>query len=619
MKTDSIDIDSAAFIEKSEKYEVKKMKVKKNLKHVFSFLLVVCMVSGLIGAYVPGGVAKAADTPATYTVEWTEQSKLFLGNKDTDYTGPVTLTYTVEETNKTTSDNIGIHGMVATTDPTIDYPHTKGTMWYRVAASNNRIIRSQYTYKLTFSIDQETGKLQTSIGSEGAFYANTTDLYKEAVISTNAQHESLDVRKASKNFGIFIEGSTTAKLVNVTCTDANGKDLGLQSNRACNIQKDVEPMEVTSYTVEWTEQSKLFLGNKDTDYTGPVTLTYTVEETNKTTSDNIGIHGMVATTDPTIDYPHTKGTMWYRVAASNNRIIRSQYTYKLTFSIDQETGKLQTSIGSEGAFYANTTDLYKEAVISTNAQHESLDVRKASKNFGIFIEGSTTAKLVNVTCTDANGKDLGLQSNKTCTITAEQDSKVQEFTSAQYATYRTGGAGNYTAPTAPDGYVFAGWFSDKTCKTALKTDTIASDAVAYAKYVDADILSVKCQIPANAKSTDQTTTLRLVTTVDCLDYSLAGFEVSVAGSASTLYTTRKAYDKIEATVNSTKTTYMPHVFSSESGHFMALEITGVPSEVFNETITVTPAWKTLDGTIVRATENCRSDIKIADAIANLGQ
>ena len=52
---------------------------------------------------------------------------------------------------------------------------------------------------------------------------------------------------------------------------------------------------------------------------------------------------------------------------------------------------------------------------------------------------------------------------------------------------------------------------------------------------------------------------------------------------------------------------------------MAVEITGVPSSVFSQTITIIPTWETLDGTVVMAKGSARQDIVIANAIATLEQ
>ena len=153
----------------------------------------------------------------------------------------------------------------------------------------------------------------------------------------------------------------------------------------------------------------------------------------------------------------------------------------------------------------------------------------------------------------------------------------------------------------------------------MKTNTIESTATAYAKYVDADVLSVKYQLPANVSSSDESTTLRLVTTVDSLQYSFVGFQIYIGDNFIGAYKTKDVYDKITGTTGSTTETYKPYVYSSESEYFMAVEIIGVPRDVFNQTITVIPAWETLDGTVVTATGNARQDIVIANAIATLEQ
>ena len=72
--------------------------------------------------------------------------------------------------------------------------------------------------------------------------------------------------------------------------------------------------------------------------------------------------------------------------------------------------------------------------------------------------------------------------------------------------------------TQEDDVIFAGWYADEDYKTALKTKP-AGDALCYAKWVDADILSIKMQ------SSEDKTKLRLVSSVDTLDYLNVGFEI----------------------------------------------------------------------------------------------
>ena len=71
--------------------------------------------------------------------------------------------------------------------------------------------------------------------------------------------------------------------------------------------------------------------------------------------------------------------------------------------------------------------------------------------------------------------------------------------------------------------LFAGWFTDAACGNAItRNTTINSSSTYYAKYVDAKTLSIKLQLRENS---DGTTDMRIVSSVDCLEYESVGFDI----------------------------------------------------------------------------------------------
>ena len=257
-------------------------------EEVLSLLLVLCMMWALVGSNIPGGTANAADSPVTYTVEWSEQTDLFLGNM-TAANGPITLRYTVAELT-IVSSAIGNNGVMATTTPTSNYPYANGQMKY-TSGSNQIVQTSPIYYELEIYQDSTTKEVT---GTWTRTYATATGT---VAINEKFTSSAGDKSEGCQYFGVYIGNKTTGKLTNVTCVDANGNDLGLQSNKACNIQKDAEPVK---YTVEWSGVKDLFLGNK-TATSGPITLRYTVEAIDPSTA--IGNNGVMATTTPTSSYP----------------------------------------------------------------------------------------------------------------------------------------------------------------------------------------------------------------------------------------------------------------------------------------------------------------------------
>jgi len=170
-----------------------------------------------------------------------------------------------------------------------------------------------------------------------------------------------------------------------------------------------------------------------------------------------------------------------------------------------------------------------------------------------------------------------------------------------FSTYRTTNQGaSMQAPTAKEGYIFAGWYYDTDCtkKVDSETTTVDTGKFIYAKFVDKDILSMRFQSKWTLPSSTNKINLRLITSVEGLDYADAGFYVT-SGNATKKYTRTKAY----ASLTGAGVTYKPTVFSACSSWFITLELSGVTVEdgtkKADREITVQPYWTTLDGTEVK--------------------
>ena len=156
----------------------------------------------------------------------------------------------------------------------------------------------------------------------------------------------------------------------------------------------------------------------------------------------------------------------------------------------------------------------------------------------------------------------------------------------------------YTYPSK-ETYVFAGWYTDKDFTIPLATDV--KTGIAFAKFVKKSVLSVKGQLSTGVSADDKTTNLRVLTSVDTLDYESVAFTVkfgdvrTFTNKSMTVYKTVTAIEgSMEAISYDAKTAFKNTV----SEYFMAYTIKGIPNEVFGTAVTVTPSWTTLDGTVV---------------------
>ena len=118
---------------------------------------------------------------------------------------------------------------------------------------------------------------------------------------------------------------------------------------------------------------------------------------------------------------------------------------------------------------------------------------------------------------------------------AVQFSEIKEYRDDK-GTYEDKNGNSYEyfkeTPDAPEGYegwLFAGWYQNDTFSKANALSAGVTSGSAWAKFVPADILSVKAQIPAGTFYDSTDAYIRFVTSVDSLDYARVGFDFIVEG------------------------------------------------------------------------------------------
>jgi len=179
---------------------------------------------------------------------------------------------------------------------------------------------------------------------------------------------------------------------------------------------------------------------------------------------------------------------------------------------------------------------------------------------------------------------------------------------------------NPIAPPADTGYIFAGWYREynettkKFSEPLSKSDTDPENG-AYAKFVPDYILSTKAQVSVNVIADDITgenpAAIRLVTSIDSLDYDSVGFVItrtdkpeyrhdkSANTVSKTMYYVGKADgDKMSVTPAS--------VFGPSAEYFRAFTFTNMPESALDTEITATPYYITLDGTRVEGTQGVKT-------------
>ena len=79
------------------------------------------------------------------------------------------------------------------------------------------------------------------------------------------------------------------------------------------------------------------------------------------------------------------------------------------------------------------------------------------------------------------------------------------------------------------GKVFAGWYED----TDFQKPYTQMTGEAYAKFVDASVLTVKKQLGANTATTSATAKIRFITSIDTLNFQSVGFDVAFLNAGKT--------------------------------------------------------------------------------------
>lgn len=130
--------------------------------------------------------------------------------------------------------------------------------------------------------------------------------------------------------------------------------------------------------------------------------------------------------------------------------------------------------------------------------------------------------------------------------------------------------------------------------------------------ISKDMLSVKCQISENTTANPETSKLRIVSTIDSLDYQSAGFDITYKGKEIP-YNTTKVYESIEAVSDGVDYNYSPNVFDIDSKYFITVTLINLQQEDYYEGILIKPYVVMKNGEKVYGTHRY---VSVADALDN---
>ena len=154
-----------------------------------------------------------------------------------------------------------------------------------------------------------------------------------------------------------------------------------------------------------------------------------------------------------------------------------------------------------------------------------------------------------------------------------------------------------TAPVK-DGYVFGGWYTKSgTTYTALKEANIKTDnggkanvSGTYAKYVPAQILSVKAQNASGVAASDgKAASVRVISALDSTDYQKVGFKVLVnnKNDLGTLETT-KIFNGLQVEGDSSSPYSAASIFGAPAEYLSVWRLDNIADKYDAKILNVTP-------------------------------
>lgn len=167
----------------------------------------------------------------------------------------------------------------------------------------------------------------------------------------------------------------------------------------------------------------------------------------------------------------------------------------------------------------------------------------------------------------------------------------------------------YKSKNEGSAYLFGGWYAWKTIyneKDLPVSDELLpiekndqydfTEEALVAKWVPANLLSVKGQNGADVNANSSTASTRLISAVDSLDYKEVGFVFDVKGTNKQTVKTTKVYDALSYTEGESKKTITPSdAFGNAAKYFIVWRLDRIPQTGFGTQIYVRPYWVTADG------------------------
>ena len=253
--------------------------------------------------------------------------------------------------------------------------------------SQSLLLRPGYTYFVKFEV--------TEFG------------FDYVVAYSNGEHEGYetgfsnvigDVKDKMKFCGIWMtNGELSATLTHVRCYDKDGKDLGVRVRGGMVSDPTFVANKSAEHAYEFTVEDKITLAISNLKYTKSDTVFLEYEI--KSFKGDMQQTGVILTNNPTAAYPYLTGGMYLDNQSTGEMTkVGAKYLVRLK--------KTDEGFQVTAKYTLNGRDTY----VGFPEQFGGFDTKYGYVAMW-FATGTMSGEFVNVKCYDADGKNLGIQTN----------------------------------------------------------------------------------------------------------------------------------------------------------------------------------------------------------------
>ncbi len=337
-------------------------------------------------------IGEVTPSDKAYSVMFTETNDLMLCNKK-----PVDMTvgkryymsYTVDEIEK---NELNQNGVIISKRIDMEYPYLEGMMHYDI--TDDLLFEEGATYFIRVEV------LEKGLSYLVAKMGKTESKWIELPI------QERDNTSDCQYFGLWLGGSIKAKLSAVLCYDAQGNDLGVATNKTSGVNIYDPSVLVSKEVDQYYEFSlkdtyDLAISNDKATDSDVVFMSYKVENVERNEASQAGISYNGAPTEP---YPHGSGILNYQFCGGKENPLFIEGAEYLIWA--QHEGDTLNTLVKRTINGVSEILVFPVYYGSVNEQCSYFSIWHGEGSYGI------TADIKEFRCYDAEGNNLGVQTNK---------------------------------------------------------------------------------------------------------------------------------------------------------------------------------------------------------------